>query len=619
MKKIIILLLLSFNTYSLQLLNDNKELNNSQSPSIQEIQNLANSGDVKAQFELANRYHSGDGVEKDEKLSFYWYKQVAQKDYANAQFNVANSYYSGQGVEKNMEKAIYWYEKASRQNLIPAIYNLGYIFENDKNNQEKAFNWYKKAADLNHGTSQLALALMYQNGSGVKKNNDLAEKYFKLAIENKTPNASYAFAEFLDQKKDGKQALKLYKDASYQGSELADYKLAEIYLKDKKNQDSQTKALELLTKSANAGYSVAQQKLGEIYSRQKKYEKSIYWYKRAASNGNVTSQYSLGVFYLKGLGTQKNIYKSTEFFIKAAKSGNVDAQYSLAIRYLNGDGIEKNYVEAAKWLERAAKKGHSGAAYSLSLRYKLGQGVSKDKSQRIFWLEQASKGNNETATYELSALSLLGEKTNVSKKQAIQNLEELSKNKLFTGRANYHLGKFYLKTDANKAKQYLQKSSEGGYQASTQLLQKLFANSPELASNTSKINTPKITTTIKTTTNEKDVVNTLNTPKQPNIATQPIEKVSQNSPQSLYRLAVFQLNNVKSNNDFTTAFNIMQSSARLNFPPAQNDLALMYLNGMGVRRDLQKAEYFANLAKNNGYLPATQILIYIKNAQNRSF
>jgi TPR repeat protein len=596
----ILLTLFIFIGFSQQIFAENEE------KTTQEIQNLAVAGDTQSQFKLANMYYSGEKIEKDDKLSFYWYKQVAQKGYANAEFNVANSYYTGTGVEKNIDNAIYWYKKATEQNLVPAIYNLAYILENNKKNHQEAFIWYKKAAELNHGTSQLILANMYQNGLGVEKDNIEAKKWFEEAIKNNVENAEYGFAEFLETNGDKTKAVDLYKEASTNDSVLANYKLANIYLKDKNKKHL---AMDLFKKAAEKEHHPAQQKLASLYNAKKDYKKAAFWYKKSADNGNIEAQYSLGVLYLKGLGVEKDLDKATLLFIQAASEGNTKAQYSLAIRYLKGDGIEKNYYEAAKWLTRAAEKGHSNAAYSLSIRYKLGQGVEKSQAKRIFWLEKAAKNGNPTAKYELSSLTLFGEKTGLEKNIAIDNLNELTANKDLSDRANYNLGREYLKSKPELAKGYLLKASKNNYQPAINLLKQIDDKSKKNESVIKNVVTP---INAKNEIKVKKIIS--NTPIQK------IEKnVNQINAEQAYRLATFQLGSAKNQMNFIEAFNTMLQAAKMGFPPAQSELAMMYLSGMGVKSDLIKARYFAELAIKNGYLPATQVLIHIKNAENKSF
>jgi len=107
-------------------------------------------------------------------------------------------------------------------------------------------------------------------------------------------------------------------------------------------------------------------------------------------------------------------------------------------------------------------------------------------------------------------------------------------------------------------------------------------------------------------------------------ATQPLTsttKVAENrnkiksnlNAEYLYRLAIAYLGNGK----YSLAFDLMQEAADLGFAVAQNDVASMYRNGMGVDINLRNAYKFAQLAVENGYLPANQTLALIKNDINK--
>jgi len=48
-----------------------------------------------------------------------------------------------------------------------------------KVNYTKALKWYRKAAELGHKTAQCQLGIMYENGNGVAKDLNEAEKWYK--------------------------------------------------------------------------------------------------------------------------------------------------------------------------------------------------------------------------------------------------------------------------------------------------------------------------------------------------------------------------------------------------------------------------------------------------------
>ena len=80
---------------------------------IDDIKEVAETGNVKAQFILGTAYYLGlNGAEQDYEKAFYWWKKAAEQGNSKAQYNLGACYYSGEGVEKSKNKAIYWFRKA---------------------------------------------------------------------------------------------------------------------------------------------------------------------------------------------------------------------------------------------------------------------------------------------------------------------------------------------------------------------------------------------------------------------------------------------------------------------------------------------------------------------------
>ena len=50
-------------------------------------------------------------------------------------------------------------------------------------------------------------------------------------------------------------------------------------------------------------------------------EKAFYWFKKAAEGDHISAQYSLGLCYIKGVGTEKDEEKAVELFTGAAEQG----------------------------------------------------------------------------------------------------------------------------------------------------------------------------------------------------------------------------------------------------------------------------------------------------------
>lgn len=84
--------------------------------------------------------------------------------------------------------------------------------------------------------------------------------------------------------------------------------------------------------------------------------KGLYWYEKAAEQGDMIAQYRCGFMYGDGIGTEVNDTKALYWYEKAAEQGLASAQYACGIRYFNGDGAERNKSRARTWFERAAKQ-----------------------------------------------------------------------------------------------------------------------------------------------------------------------------------------------------------------------------------------------------------------------
>lgn len=74
--------------------------------------------------QMGLQYDQGNGVPKDKKKAFDFFKRAAEMGLADAQCNLGIMYQYGQGVEEDIELARYWYQKAASQGLKRGIENL---------------------------------------------------------------------------------------------------------------------------------------------------------------------------------------------------------------------------------------------------------------------------------------------------------------------------------------------------------------------------------------------------------------------------------------------------------------------------------------------------------------
>lgn len=109
----------------------------------------AEQGDASAQFELALRYDSGQGVPQDQAESVKWLRRAAGQGFVEAQYNLGCMYDSGEGVPQDHAEAVDWFRKAAENGYTSAQKNLGVKYGNGQGvpqSDVEAYAWSSIAA-----------------------------------------------------------------------------------------------------------------------------------------------------------------------------------------------------------------------------------------------------------------------------------------------------------------------------------------------------------------------------------------------------------------------------------------------------------------------------------------
>jgi TPR repeat protein len=162
----------------------------------------AHKGDASAQYELGNRYYTGNGIEQSFVSSAQWYKKAAEQGHPRAQWWLGRMHELGWGVEKSKELAFMWMKKAAKQGdkyaatSIAAMYALG---EGVAKDIQKSFIWTKKLAEEGDPGSQKLLGLKYENGGGVAQDYEQAMYWYgKAANQTIDPWEAQSAQRYLD-------------------------------------------------------------------------------------------------------------------------------------------------------------------------------------------------------------------------------------------------------------------------------------------------------------------------------------------------------------------------------------------------------------------------------------
>lgn len=145
-----------------------------QAATIDAIKKAAESGDAKAQLELAKLFDSGDKVEKNLATAFDWFLKAAENGNIDAMVEIATRFREGKGVQLDWEKSEPWWKKAAEIGNPEAQYTYAETFGSTRNavievygeknkrqeNAQQYLGWLEKAAKQNHAAAKYSLGMI---------------------------------------------------------------------------------------------------------------------------------------------------------------------------------------------------------------------------------------------------------------------------------------------------------------------------------------------------------------------------------------------------------------------------------------------------------------------------
>ncbi len=259
-----------------------------------------------------------------------------------------------------------------------------------------AMSDFDKRANQRDPIAQFCLGFMYDNGKGVAKDTEKAKEWYRNAI---TQN----YAPALNNR--GVIHVRMYERFVRTQPELAKEQIA--------------KAVKFIQEAATQGNPTAQYNLGILSNRghgeDSDTKTAVEWIKLAASQGYVPAQNKLAHLYQNGLwGVGKHLGKAVEWYTKAASSdwrgdSYSPAQYNLAIMYYYGKGVTQNFEASKIWCFDAASQSFPSAQYFIGFMYHNGEGLAKNLKRAVDWYTKASKRGYAPAQFALTKMYDKGE------------------------------------------------------------------------------------------------------------------------------------------------------------------------------------------------------------------
>ncbi|MCM1235595.1 MAG: sel1 repeat family protein [Ruminococcus flavefaciens] len=366
----------------------------------------ADAGDILAKLNYGyNLYWSGEELDKADEIfseCFPLVKEMAENGDAIAQNELGDMYLNGTGTEKNETLGESWILKSAQQGYFRSEWTIADIYYNKKKNESQAFEFCKKSADKGYDEAYFLLGIFYNNGFGIKENQNMVEKCLRNAAQLGHTMAKAILGERLYDEEEYDEAFKWLSEfeTAYSNSDVK-YKLAMCYILGYGTYEDEGRAisiLESILKDDDYENVVdIQEWLGILYEENKEYEKSFEWYMKAADNGSAVGQTNVGLAYRSGSGVRKNFAKAYDYFKKAAKGGNGEAMNQLGLMFDNGEHVQQNYCQAVRWYQKAVEQGFLPAKYNLALCYYYGTGVEEDEDYARYLLEELAEEGNESA------------------------------------------------------------------------------------------------------------------------------------------------------------------------------------------------------------------------------
>jgi len=311
-------------------------------------------------------------------------RQAAGKGNLDAQFELAKRYRSGNGVETNLPEAFKWMKLAANNGtessrVFDASYELGSMYEKGEGvgmNLSEAWQSYQTAAGGGYPDALFRVGRMYEEGTGVPKDLKQAAEHYFLA-------ATRGWGTF------GKEALQHL---------LALYLAGPDFSVEKSNVEKQLKQFEHTPRPE------VQFQLGEIYNQGKAVSKddalAVQHYTEAARLGSPEAQFRIGQMWASGSPGQLDLREAAVWYRKAAEQGLTEAQFKLGVCYATGQGLPIDRIEAWHWLELATLQKHDDAR------------KERNKLEKSMTPEQLSEAKAKVARFTPPPLKQQSKKSN---------------------------------------------------------------------------------------------------------------------------------------------------------------------------------------------------------------
>lgn len=410
----------------------------------------AQAGDKFAQHELALRYITGRGVERDTAKAAYWFQKASDQGLVASTFNLAILAFHGWGTRWDPFVTYRLVKECADSGMPEAEYLLGAMLTEDlavPRDWKEAYAWVKKAADADFAPAQKALP-------------DFASHLTPDTTRLREPPLPVV-ADFIDTTHSTANP-RLLKDVFHGAEELRRALGISKLMEDTSSVDSVS--LDVVRRAARYGSPEALMVLGRCYERgievpvdsvealalyvralrmdspravdlilallrtgslvsklKARMEhgdhvaefvvaglsglgidvgvsdtRAVQMLRRAADAGYVPAIVELGLWHYSGKWVEASTAKAKDLWYKAASKGSMEASIRLAVTALRDPSDPQMHSAQVAILKSAASEGSLLAEFALGYAYENGIGTRKDAGEAAsYYRTAASRGSQD--------------------------------------------------------------------------------------------------------------------------------------------------------------------------------------------------------------------------------
>jgi uncharacterized protein len=381
--------------------------------------------------------------------------------------------------------------------------------------------------------------------------------------------------------------------------------------------------LAALQAEARAGACDAQAELGELFLDGvfgAEFEREgRHWLRAAARGGSNKAALRLGEHLLSSPDDEAAWQQGAALLLGPAQAGDPEALATLAHVYLHGHGTGKDPARAMQLLQAAAERGHLLAAFNLGVHLSTGECVKQDPDAARAWYEKATAEGFMPARTNLGimllaqggdtarAVALLEQASEAGETLAMATLagylfrtdptperlaraRSLLEDAVRAGRAEARLGLGYLMASGLGGPQDLDAGLQLINQAAAQGDARALIVLAFLRAACESWPVPEAIrdqlSTLGGSGFEADTLVQIATAYRERELRKAAEPVDRGNLQALFERGVYLSQKAKPP-DFMGAYECYARAAEMGHAGAAYNLAYLYLNGQGVRRNLQ--------------------------------